>query len=100
MNPPEEEIEYLRSTSTPRNIHKKPRPPYIRESKFIRFLTYGVLLFAVAWEAGVVLFHLHPSELTFTGFLAVLIFYTGEFLDWKRPRIPKLRQRRAPWRDR
>ena len=97
IDPPEEEIAFGRETSTPRNIHKKP-PRSMREMTSIRWLTFGVGLFAAAWEAGVMVLHLHPSKLTFTGFLAVLIFYTGEFLDWKRPRLPVRKPRQAPWR--
>jgi hypothetical protein len=100
MDPTEEEADYIRSrgTSTPRNVHKKPHQS-MREIASIRWLTFGVLLFALAWEAGITLLHLHPSKLTFTGFLAVLIFYTGEFLNWKRPRLPR-RKRGYEWKDR
>jgi hypothetical protein len=91
-----DEIDFSRPTSTPRNVHKKPHKP-MREMTSMRWLTFGVLIFAAAWEAGVTLLHLHPSRLTFTGLLAVLIFYTGEFLGWKRPRLPN-RNRSPKWR--
>jgi hypothetical protein len=94
-----DEVSFDRPTGTIRNVHKKPHRS-IRDDPFARWLTFGVGLFAAAWEAGVTLLHLHPSKLTFTGFLAVLIFYTGEFLNWKRPRISNPWHRRAPWRDR
>ena len=96
-----DEIDFSRPVTTPRNIHKKPHRS-MREIPSIRWLTFGTLLFAAAWEAGVTLLHLHPSKLTFTGFLAILIFYTAEFLDWKRPRLPKRKpkQFKGPWRDR
>jgi hypothetical protein len=93
-----DEVRFDRPTGTIRNVHKKPRRS-IRDDQFVRWLTFGVGLFAAAWEAGVTVLHLHPSKLTFTGFLAVLIFYTGEFLDWKRPRLPK-RKPHGDWRDR
>jgi hypothetical protein len=92
-----DEIDFRR-TSTPRNMHKRPARS-MRQITSMRWLTFGVLIFAAAWEAGVTVLHLHPSKLTFTGFLAVLIFYAGEFLDWKRPRLPR-RSHEPKWRDR
>jgi hypothetical protein len=94
------DIAEFRPIGKPKPDHRVPRPS-MRESRIARLLTFGTLIFAVAWEAGVTLFHLHPSKLTFTGFLAVLIFYTGEFLDWKRPRLPKREPKQHhQWRDR
>jgi hypothetical protein len=94
-----DEIELNRPVSTPRQVHKKQPPPF-RSNQFAKWLTFGVLVFAAAWEVGITLLHLHPSKLTFTGFLAVLIFYTGEFLDWRPPRPHKRKPRPAPWRSR
>jgi hypothetical protein len=51
-----------------------------------RFLTWGVLVFAVAWLVVTLTTHIVPSKLTYTVQLAVLIFYAGEYVGWKGPR--------------
>jgi hypothetical protein len=76
----------------------------LRENKRFRALTFGVLVFAILWIIGVTVLNLHPSKLTFTGFLACLIFYSGEFINWERPRLPQRTKRELKvhhqWRDR
>jgi hypothetical protein len=81
-------------------VRRKP----LRDNDRFRALTFVVLVLAILWIIGVTIFNMHPSKLTFTGFLAALIYYAGEFINWERPRFPQRpkRERRArhQWRDR
>lgn len=82
----------------------RSRPP-LRNSKSFQLLTFGVLAFSILWLiASSLVPSIHASRLTFTGFLACLIFYSGEYIAWERPRIPKRKPRepkgRHQWRER
>ena len=86
-----------------RNNNKEPRTP-LHESNTFRAMTFGVLVFAILWAAATILApDIKPSKLTFLGFLACLIFYSGEYISWKRPKLPKPkheRKRGYEWRTR
>jgi hypothetical protein len=83
-----------------RQIFSAPTPPYAIDkpdqvssgstnkapSLTFRFLTWGVLVFAVAWLVVTLTTHIVPSKLTYTIQLVVLVFYAGEYVGWKGPR--------------
>src|SRR5580765_4361875 len=101
MTPEEDYIVSYGEPSGPEDGPVKRKP--LRENNRFRVLTFVVLILAILWIVGVGV-GLHPSRLTFVGFLACLIFYSGEYIAWERPRIPK-RPKREPkqhhqWRDR
>jgi hypothetical protein len=80
------------SPTPPYAIDNKPSPKQDEvssnkaPSKTFRFLTWGVLVFAVAWLVVTLTTHIIPSKLTYTIQLVVLIFYAGEYVGWKGPR--------------
>jgi hypothetical protein len=82
---------------------KPPRPP-LRENKMFRIMTFGVLVLSILWIIGIDAFKLQPSKLTITGLLLCLMFYSGEYIGWQRPKLssrPRRRKgRHSPWIDR
>ena len=103
MSQPDED--YIVSYGEPSGPEDGPaKRKRLRENNRFRALTFGVLVFAVLWIIGIAVLNLHPSKLTFTGFLAALIYYSGEYINWERPRFEKRPKRerkpRHQWRER
>lgn len=85
-------------------IYSEPKPPrrlLWREGTVFRAITFGVLVFSIVWIiATAITPDIRPSRLTRTIFLILLIFYSGEYINWKRPKLPKRKPRQLPWRKR
>jgi len=101
MQPDEDFIVSYGEPSGPEDGPDKRKP--LRENTRFRALTFGVMVFAIFWIIGIGI-GLHPSRITFVGFLACLIFYSGEYIAWERPHFEKRAKRerkpRHQWRDR
>lgn len=79
-----------------------PRTP-LRENNAFRVATCWVMGFAALWIIATILTNsIKPSKLTFIAFLTGLIFYAGEYIEWKvfNRKKRQLRNKQVPWKER